>query len=128
MVLCGRNLLSFHLSWVVAGGHVGVFLSLAGWGSEADLLMVTCTQSWFPGVPEVELFSGEVGIVEFFCWVPGLAVFRRVTGPRGSVLEFVMVQVGVNDFFEFVFRFSVYLDRWRRPLNLLRKLIVFVGF
>ena len=55
-------------------------------------------------------------------------MFRRVTSPLGSVLAFVKVEAGVHDLFEFVFRFSVYLDRWRRPLNLLRKLIVFVGF
>ena len=88
VALCGRNLLSFHPSWAVAGGGVGVFSPLAGRGSEADLLIVTCTQSWFPGVPGVELFCGEAGIVEVFCWVPGLIVFRRVTSPLGLVFKF----------------------------------------
>ena len=110
--------MSFHLSWGVVGGGLGVFLPLAGQGSEADLLMVTCTLSSFPEVPGVELFSGEAGIVEVFCWVPGLIVFRRVTGPLGSVLEFVVVEAKVNDFFEFVLRFSVYLNRRRRGLDL----------
>ena len=118
VTLCRRNLLSFHPSWVVVGGGIGVFSPLAGLGSEADLLMVTCTQSWFPGVPGVELFCGEAGIVEVFCWVPGFIVFRRVTGPLGSVLEFVTVEVGVNDFFEFVLRFSLYLNRRRWGLDL----------
>ena len=118
VMLWRRNLLSSHPSWAVAGGSGGVFSPLAGRGPEADLLMVTCTQSWFPGVPGVELFSGEAGIVEVFCWVPGLVVCRRVTGPLGSVLEFVAVEAGVNDFFEFVLGFTVYLYRRRRRLNL----------
>ena len=118
VVLCGRNLLSFHPSWAVTGGGVGVFSPLAGRGLKADLLMVTCTQSWFTGVPGVELFCGDAGIVEVFCWIPGLIMFRRVTGPLGSVLEFVTVEAGVNDFFEFVLVFSVYLNRRRRNLDL----------
>ena len=120
VVLCGRNLVSFHPSWAVAAGGVGVFWPLAWRGSEADLLMVTCThwQSWFPGVPGVKLFCGEAGIVEVFRLKPGLIVFRRVTGPLGSVLEFVMVEAGVNDFFEFVLGFSVYLNGQRRNLDL----------
>ena len=75
------------------------FLAFGGARTEGDLLMVTCTQSWFPGVPGVELFCGEAGIVEVFCWIPGLIVFRRVAGQLGSVLEFVTVEVGVDDFF-----------------------------
>ena len=64
------------------------------------------------------MFCGEAGIVEVFCWVPGFIVFRRVTGPLGWVLEFVAVEAGVNDFFEFVLRFSIYLNRGRRGLDL----------
>ena len=74
------------------------------------------------------MFSGEAGIVVVFRWVPGFIVFRRITGPLGSVLEFVTVEAGVNDFFEFVLGFSVYLNRRRRSLDLGRKLIVFVWF
>ena len=81
-------------------------------------MMVTCTQSWFPWVPAVELFNGNAGIFEVFCGVPGLAVFWRVTGPLGTVLEFVSVKARVNDFFEFVFWFSVYFNRRRRSLDL----------
>ena len=101
---------------------------MAGQGSEADLLIVTCTQSWFPGVPGVELFYGEAGIVEVFGSIPSFIVFRGVTCPLGSVLEFVTVEARVNDFFEFVLGFSVYLNRRRRSLDLGRKLIVFVWF
>ena len=74
------------------------------------------------------MFCGEAGIVEVFRWVPGLIVFRRITGPLGSVLEFVTVEARVNDFFEFVLGFSVYLNRRRRSLDLGRKLVVFVWF
>ena len=55
-------------------------------------------------------------------------MFRRVTGPLGSVLEFIRVEAGVNDFFKFVLGLSVYLNRRRRSLDLGRKLIVFVWF
>ena len=89
-----------------------------GGGSEVDLVMVTYTQSWFPGVPRVELFDGDAGIFEIFCGVPGLVVFWRITGLLGTVLEFVSVKARVNDFFEFVFWFSVYLNRRRRSLDL----------
>ena len=81
-------------------------------------MIVMCTQSWFPGVPGVEPFNGDAGILEVFCWVPGLVVFWRITGPLGTVLEFVSVMARVDDFFEFVFWFSVYLYRRRRCLDL----------
>ena len=105
---------------VLGGGWLWcwVFSPLAGRGSEADLLVVTSTQSWFPGVQRVELFCSEAGIVEVFFWIPGLSVLRRVTGPLGSVLEFVIVEAGVNGFFKFVLRFSLDLDRRRRNLDL----------
>ena len=91
VTLRGGTLPAFHPSWPVAGGGVGVFSPLAGGGSEVDLVMVTCTQSWFPGVLGVELFDGDAGIFEVFCWVPGLVVFSRVTGPLGTVLEVASV-------------------------------------
>ena len=91
VTLRGRNLSSFHSSRTVAGGGGGVFSPLTGGGSEVDLVMVTCTQSWFLRVPGVELFDGDAGIFEVFCRVPGLVVFLGVTGPLGSVLELVSV-------------------------------------
>ena len=90
-MLRGWNPLSFHPPWAVAGGGVGVFSPLTGGGSEVDLVMVTCTQSWFSGVPGVELFNGDAGIFEVFCGVPGLVLFWRVTGPLGTVLEVASV-------------------------------------
>ena len=93
-----------------------------------DLVMVTCTQSWFPGVLGVESFNGDAGIFEVFCWVPGLVMFWRITGPLGTVLEFVSVKARVDDFFEFVFWFSVYLNRRSRSLDLSGELVVFVRF
>ena len=67
VTLRGRNLSSFHPSGMVAGGGVGVFSPLTGGGSEIDLVIVTCTQSWFPGLPGVEPFNGDAGIFEAFC-------------------------------------------------------------
>ena len=66
----------------------------------------------------MELFDGDAGIVKVFCWVPSSIVFWGVTGPLGTVLKFVSVKARVDDFFEFVLRFSFYLDRRRRGLNL----------
>ena len=91
VTLRGRNLPSFHPYWPAAGGGVGVFSPGTGRGSEVDLVMVTCTLSWFPGVPGVELFDGDAVIFKVFCWVPGLVVLWRVTGPLGTVLEVVSV-------------------------------------
>ena len=82
----GWNLSLFHPSWTVAGSSVGVFSPLTGGGAEVDLVMVTCTQSWFPGVPGVELFNSDAGIFEVFSGVPGFVMFWRVTGPLGTVL------------------------------------------
>jgi len=45
-------------------------------------------------------------------------VFRRITGPLGSVLELVVVESRVDDFVEFVFVFSFYLNRRRWFLDL----------
>ena len=91
VTLRGRNLLSSPPSWTVAGSGVGIFSPLTRGGSEVDLMMVTCTQSWFPGVPGVEPFDGDAGIFEVFYGVPGLVLFWRVTGPLGMVLEVVPV-------------------------------------
>ena len=64
------------------------------------------------------MFDGDTGIFKVFCGVPGLVVFWRVTGPLGTVLEVVLVEARVDDFFEFIFWFSVYLYRRRRSLDL----------
>ena len=50
--------------------------------------------------------------------VPDFIVFRRITGPLGSVLEFVVMESRVDNFVEFVFFFSFYLNRRRGFLNL----------
>ena len=76
----------------------------------------------------MELFNSDAGIFEVFCWVPGFVVFWRITCPLGTVLEFVSVKARVDDFLEFVFWFSVYLNRRGRSLDLSGELVVFVGF
>ena len=91
---------------------------MTGGGSEVDLVRVRCTQSWFPGAPGVELFNGDAGIFQVFCWVPGFVVFWRIPGPLDTVLEFVSVKAIVDDFFELGFSFSVYLNRRSRCLDL----------
>ena len=58
-------------------------------------------------------FDGIDCMFEVASRVPDFVVFRRVTGPLGSVLEFVVVESRVDDFVEFVFVFSFYLNRRR---------------
>ena len=118
VALLGKNLSLFHSSWAVAGGGVGVFSPLTRGGSEVDLVMVTCTQSRISGLPGVELLNGHACIAKVVCWVPGLIVFWRVTGPLGTVLQAVSVNARVDNFFQFVFWFSLYLNRQRRCLDL----------
>ena len=74
---------------------------------------------WFDGVGCLFEVGGRV---------PNLVVFRRIAGPLGSVLELVVVESKVDDFVEFVFVFSFYLNRRRWFLNLRGEFVVFVGF
>ena len=60
--------------------------------------------------------------------IPDFVVFGRVAGPLCSVLEFVVVESRVNNFVEFVFVFSFYLNRRRGFLYLRGELVVFVRF
>ena len=50
--------------------------------------------------------------------LPDFVVFKRITGPLGSVLEFVVVESRVDDFVKFAFVFSFYLNRRRWFLDL----------
>ena len=48
---------------------------------------------------------------EITSWVPDFVVFRRITGPLGSILDLIVVESRVDDFVKFVFVFSFYLNR-----------------
>ena len=50
--------------------------------------------------------------------VRDFVVFRRITDPLSSVLEFVVVESRVDDFVPFVFFFSCYWNRRRGVLDL----------
>ena len=63
-------------------------------------------------------FDGVSGMSEIASRLPGFIVFRRITGPLGSVLELVVVESRVDDFVELVFVFSFYLNRRRWFLDL----------
>ena len=67
-------------------------------------------------------------IVEVFGGVPDFVFFRSVSFPLSSVLELVVVESRVDDFFEFVFVFSFYLDRRRGFLYLQGESVVLVRF
>ena len=69
------------------------------------------TPSWFLRITVMKSF-------EVASRVPDFIVFRRITGPLGSVLGFVVMESRVDDFVEFVFVFSFYLNRRRGFLDL----------
>ena len=74
-------------------------------------MIVMCSQFWLSGVVGVESFDCECCIVEVFRRVPDFVFFWSVSFPLRSVLEFVVVEPRVDDFVEFVFVFSFYLNR-----------------
>ena len=57
-------------------------------------------------------------IVEVFGGVPDFVFFWSVSFPLSTVLELVVVESTVDDFVEFVFVFSFYLNRRRGFLYL----------
>ena len=67
-------------------------------------------------------------IVEVFVGVPDFVFFWSVSFPLSSVLELVVVELGVDDFVEFVFVFSFYLNRRRGFWCLRGELVVLVRF
>ena len=71
------------------------------------------TPSWFLRIKVIKSFDGVGCMFEVASRVPNFVVFRRVTGPLGSVLKLVVVESRVDDFVEFVFVFSFYLNRRR---------------
>ena len=73
--------------------------------------MIVVTPSWFLRITVMKSFNCIDCIFEVTSRVPNFVVLRRVAGPLGSVLELVVVEWGVDDFVEFVFVFSFYLDR-----------------
>ena len=84
--------------------------------------------SWFLRITVMKSFDRVSCMFEVASRVPDFVVFRRITGPLGSVLKLVVVESRVDDFVEFVFVFPFYLDRRRWLLYLRGKLVVFVGF
>ena len=84
--------------------------------------------SWFLRITVMKSFDGVGCMFEVASGVPDFVVFRRVTSPLSSVLELALVQSRVDNFVEFVFVFSSYLNRRRGFLNLRGEFVVFVGF
>ena len=67
-------------------------------------------------------------IVEVFRGVPDFIIFWSVSFPLSSILELVGVESRVDDFVEFEFVFSFYLDKRRGFLYLRRESVVLVMF
>ena len=79
---------------------------------------IVVTPSWFLRITVMKSFDSISGMFEVTRRVPDFVVFRRITGPLGSVLDLVVVESRVDNFVEFVFVFSFYLNRRRWFLDL----------
>jgi len=88
-----------HPSWPVFGvGGLGVIIRGGGGGGascgggviETQVCPFSCSsiviERGLPGVLLVELLFCDACIFEIFVGVPDFVVFRRITGPLGSVL------------------------------------------
>jgi len=67
-------------------------------------------------------------IVQVFCWVPDFIVFGGLAFPPRSILELVVVESRVDDFVEFVFVFSFYLNMRSRFFDLRGESFVLIRF
>ena len=67
-------------------------------------------------------------IVEAFRSVPDFIFFWSVSFPLSSILELVVVESRVDDFVEFEFVFSFYLNRRRGFLYLRGELVLLLRF
>ena len=76
----------------------------------------------------MELSDCIAYIVEVFVGVPDFVFFWSVSFPLSSVLELVVVESRVDDFVEFVFVSSFYLNRRRGFLYLRRESVVLIRF
>ena len=111
--------------WAVGGRRISPPFLGSEWGG-----------SWFLDFLPVGLFrisfvelSDCIGcIVEVFVGVPDFVLFWSVSFPLSSVLELVVVESRVDDFVEFVFVFSFYLNRRRGFLYLRGESVVLVRF
>jgi len=84
-----------------------------GGGAEDDLLIVTCIHSGLSWVAPVESLDCVFRLIEVFRRVTDFIVFWRVVFPLSSILKPLVVESRVDDFVEFVFVFSLYLNRRR---------------
>ena len=91
-------------------------------------MIVTCMHSGLSWIVLVESLNCVFCMVEVFCLVPDFVVFWWVTFPLSSILEHVIVELRVDDFVDFVFVFSVSLNRRGRFLDLRGEVVVLVRF
>jgi len=99
-----------------------------GGGAEDDLLIVTCIHSGLRWVAPVESLDSMFSMVEVFSGVPDFIVFWLVAFPLSSIFELIVLELRVDDFVEFVFIFSVYLNRMTGFFDLRGELFVLVRF
>src|ERR1700760_48252 len=121
---------SFLLAFSIDFFHSSSSFLTSSWVGRLLLFSVltVVTPSWFLRITVMKSFDGVGCMVEVASRVPNFVVFRRITGPLGSVLKLVVVESRVDDFVEFVFVFSFYLNRRRLFLYLRGEFVVLVRF
>ena len=123
-------LLSYFLAFSIDAFHSSSSLVTSYWVGRLLLFSdsIVISPSWFLRITVMKSFDGVSGMFEVASRVLDFVVFRRITGPLGSVLKFVVVQSRVDDFIEFVFVFSFHLNRGRKFLDLRGEFVVFIRF
>src|ERR1700759_5673630 len=105
----------FLLAFSIDSFHSSASFLTSSWVGRLLLFSVSIvvTPSWFLRITVMKSFDGVDCMFEVASRVPDLIVFRRITGPIGSVLELIIVESRVYYFVELVFVFSFYLNRRR---------------
>ena len=134
-LMCTRHSSSYHavldiLAWLLSSSFLLAF-SIDSFHSFSSFLTSSCvgrlllfsvsivvTPSWFLRITVMKSFDCVGCMLEVARRVPDFVVFRRITGPLGSVLGFVVMESRVDDFVKFVFVFSFYLNGRRGFLYL----------
>jgi len=103
---------------LLSGGRQCCSCLTTGGGAEDELFIVTCIDSGLSWVAPVESLEYVFCMVQVFCGVPDFIVFWCVALPLSSILELVVVESRVDNFVDFIFIFSFYLNRGRELLDL----------
>ena len=118
------------LAFSIDAFHSSSSFLTSSWVGRLRLFCVSIlvTPSWFLRITVMKSFDCVGFMFEDASRISDFVVFRRITSPLSSVLELVIVESRVDNFIEFVFVLSFYLNRWWWFLYLWWELVAFIGF